>query len=715
MAALRLDGSQKGRFIALEGDTDIISTQLRLLPPSQKILVLPSLLESVTPDVEDHIFDARTFIRNLQTSVTQRTETARSFLQSSTATQPRLVFAVHGSVGARAACISKIATHITNGGVEEAEVIFNDIVKDGVAGLSILDKSFVDISEPPKHEGNVDETAEPIKTSKGAISEAPAANDAALADPEAGANSDSVPVGPYALKVIRKHLAMDAVRNREQLPLRTRRSLTKKEVGTHEATIDQNGDEIVTTVLTVPDRRIKLVPRPATAGFFSTLPAPPRSAGDLIPRPSKLRIDDDVPDLVSPDIASPGEESAISFPQTPVVIYGEACLVEVEPSLSATTLRKAKSVDRLYQQRRDRGLEPTLSPRPLKIMKSTSHLQKGPSGASGSSIDLTDDFLRLPRTTFVKASGTTIRRSPPGSNASLSSSGSSPKIPDPATFVSRGTDAGDMQAERLADTIAVFQLMEDMVIVFDSDGMCPVFNSVVQSYKDGMYPMLSLSHTATPSDSMSRLASDVPHARSLKRTSTSSLRVGVDHEVRSTSPSTAETDDPGYAPGHQYDPYATDACNQVGAMQLLPHTYGKAVKGPIGPPTPPTDNTPPRSVKGEDETVQKFLHFSPLNYNNAVNVQNSFRDLLGIHFPTEENYSQYYYPPALDAERLWKPLFKIDENTKKGNVGDTVDQIVAFGSEEGVRKEFFNQTCGQIERLGTKRDGQNRSGKLDIR
>jgi hypothetical protein len=45
----------------------------------------------------------------------------------------------------------------------------------------------------------------------------------------------------------------------------------------------------------------------------------------------------------------------------------------------------------------------------------------------------------------------------------------------------------------------------------------------------------------------------------------------------------------------------------------------------------------------------------------------------------------------------------------------TVDQIIALGCEDGVKNDFFVKISGQVERLGSKRDGLNRGGKLDIR
>lgn len=123
-----------GKLVSLEGDVETISTQLRLLPPSQKILVLPSLLENIST-TDKHSFKPRAYIREVHEAYTGRIETARSFLETSTAWHPKLVLMNGGSVGARTTCITSICQNLTNGDVEKAEAIFDDIVKDGVAGL----------------------------------------------------------------------------------------------------------------------------------------------------------------------------------------------------------------------------------------------------------------------------------------------------------------------------------------------------------------------------------------------------------------------------------------------------------------------------------------------------------------------------------------------------------------------------------------------------
>lgn len=114
--------------------------------------------------------------------------------------------------------------------------------------------------------------------------------------------------------------------------------------------------------------------------------------------------------------------------------------------------------------------------------------------------------------------------------------------------------------------------------------------------------------------------------------------------------------------------------------------------------------------------IYNFISFSAELSSNAINVQNSFRQLLDVQFPAgEDGYSQFYYQVSPEAERLWKPVFRNDKSTMGGSESRTVDQIIALGREDGVKNDFFVQISGQVERLGSKRDGLSQSGKLDIR
>jgi len=139
------DGSELpyGNMVAVEGNADMVATQLRLLPPSSKILVFPAL-STALPSASAEPFDARKWVSMVHHAFRTRSETARSFLQYSTNMQPRLAFINGGSVGARVECICRIAEQLTNGRIDQAEEIFNDIVKDGVGGIFGPDRSSED-------------------------------------------------------------------------------------------------------------------------------------------------------------------------------------------------------------------------------------------------------------------------------------------------------------------------------------------------------------------------------------------------------------------------------------------------------------------------------------------------------------------------------------------------------------------------------------------
>lgn len=92
-----------GRLIALEGDTEMLATQLRLLPQSEKFLVIPSMNE-VFPANKN--FDPRSYVRAVHLAFEDRIERAQTFLSSGTSAHPRLVFMNGGSASARSMCIS---------------------------------------------------------------------------------------------------------------------------------------------------------------------------------------------------------------------------------------------------------------------------------------------------------------------------------------------------------------------------------------------------------------------------------------------------------------------------------------------------------------------------------------------------------------------------------------------------------------------------------
>ena len=310
----------EGKLVALEGDIETISTQLRLLPPSQKILVLPSLLGNIAK-AEKHSFKPRAYVREVHEAYASRIETARTFLESSTTSHPRLVLMNGGSVGARTACISTICRNITNGNVERAEAVFNDIVKGGVAGLLTLedeDAEYAQSNDGNESTAKTTEKAEEreedptVKAMKAADSLD--RETAALQEDSVGDDSEVTIVTP-----------VEDGNEAEQ-----EASSESPEKALLRATEAAYQDDIRTTEITIPDRKDALSDGLSTFGGAG--PHTPFSAATYLTAPNSHTSVEDEDDDYDTDLHSPGDDM-FSVPPTPRVVYGEACVVDVQAAL----------------------------------------------------------------------------------------------------------------------------------------------------------------------------------------------------------------------------------------------------------------------------------------------------------------------------------------------------------------------------------------------
>ena len=698
-----------GKLVALEGDIDTISTQLLLLPSSQKILVVPSLLDNLPQIPTKDSFDARELVRDVHAAFTERTETARAFLQSSTSAHPKLVFMNGGSVSAHTMCIAKICENITNGEIGEAKAIFNEIVKDGIAGL--MKQGEADQEEDQNESTNIGSTTNTTIVEEGvedpslrAMKAADSLDrETAALQSESDLRTDENLAGNTAIGIL--EIQKSCPRNQMGGEAQGCASGAKESVFTN-----QHGNEIVRTVVTMPCRHTSLQAKRGTFGP-RYIPQAPFTAPANYSSAFKRQIEDDDYEY-DQDIVSPGDDALFSVPPTPGVIYGEACIVDMQSAAPRNSLKRVKSVDRFYPSNA-RFHEAILSPRSLKHTISESFLGDRPvtSGGRIPRESSYSDFQTLPKTTFVRASETTIRKSPTSSSAR--SSTSSATTAAPRAFVDRGTDAGELLEEESAQSpeysevdpfTPVFAVVEDLIIHFTADTSNDIFESCIRSYKDESYPVfpqskVSIEEPARSPSYVSSLSSNSPGI--------------LVPPLRPTSYSTAETDDSGYHTRTGYDPYAPNYGYPPDIKQPQRDNLERADSAvrdvePLSPIMTP--HSEPTGI------AHKFIEFSPVNSINVISVHNSLRSVLNVHFPAGENgYSQYYYSVSPKADRLWKPVFRNDDTASIGNEGRTVDQIIAFGYEEGVRTDFFDQVSGQVENLGIKRGGLSRSGKLDIR
>jgi hypothetical protein len=613
--------------------------------------------------------------------------------------QPRLVFLNGGSVNARATCIKRICENITNGEVREAEIIFNEIVKDGVAGLmksEAVAEEEIGLNDPDPVNGEQSQKVEEkeegpsVKAMKAADSlelEIAELQEDRVEDSAVERNGDGPTGNPGD-----ESSAQEVVGVQDNL-------LTSA-----------NGDNIVRTVVMLSNKDERTRQKrntfgpgsqnntPTTTTFTATTPY----TAALSNRTEEDGYDYDCDDDYDPDLVPLGNDSFVSGPPTPRVVYGEACVVDVASLTPKRTTRKVKSFDRFFPSNSGYADWSSISPTQVRHAKSAYHLARpGTSNGRMQKDENSGGFQTLSTTTFMKASTTLIKKSST-SGESRSSSISTPRI---NVYVDRGTDAEEILMEAGATIIKseevppfqpVFGVVEDLVIHFAHDIPNDIFEYVISTYKNGSYPILPRAPES---------GSECPVSpESVNR---------EESTIRPRSHLTAETDDDGFHRRHEFDPYADNNYPEgVNQWPLKNKSSQTEISGwNLEPPTPSL--TPPPTAHGLSE---KFCEFSPMNPNSVIGIQNSLRSLLNLHFPAGGNgYTQYYFPVSPETERLWKPVFRNDENASIGNEGRTVDQIIALGCEEGVKKDFFAQVSGQIEKLGMKRDGLNRSSKIDLK
>ncbi|KAH6670130.1 hypothetical protein B0J14DRAFT_111888 [Halenospora varia] len=690
-----------GTVVAVEGGSHTVSTQLRLLPPSQKILVLPSFSDSIPETPENQCFDARAFIRDVYIAFSERAETARSFMGSSTSAQPRLVFMNGGTVCARATCISRISEKIANGNIAEAEIIFNEIVQDGVAGL--LEKEEVQEETPTEYEDVKEEITADEIVQRPQDPIVKAMQDAEKLDRETAElqqegeiHGDSFHI-PEEVPIALKAELRDSVAS---MPRFQSDSGTTAE---RNVLFSSRGDDIKRTILTVRNRSSIIGPRHILGRRYSI-----NSTYDA--RLSYIAAITHQAGMMD-DYDADFDDTFLSRPPSPGAVYGEACLVDVQTALPEKEVKRGKSFDRFYPS--NSRIQERASKQTPHLRHTTSALNLG--GRPASTIETSDrGFTKLPRRAFIKASEMTIKRSPTSARSSSSSTASG-QISMQHGYVDRGTDAiYDFAVKEPADDtevefVPVFPLVEDFVIHFSNTKQNAVLESVIRSYKNATYPIFP---------SFPKAYSDVPPSpvslSNSEHNGNVSKTAKPDSGLRPDSRLTAESDGPRYQTRHSYDPYSSDNHYPAGIQQLLlPRNKLLRADSGVQMPDPPTPSRTPQPLSNQNS--EKFVEFSPLTTGNAISTQNSLRQLLSVYLPARENgFSQHCYPVAPEAERLWKPVFRNDDSSSIGNEGRTVDQIVAFGSEVGVRKEFFNQISGHVERLGMKKEGVSRSAKLDI-
>ncbi|ATY60962.1 gastric mucin [Cordyceps militaris] len=125
-------------IVALEGAPKFVTTQLRLLPSTPQILILPALSTYITTTLPSFldVYDPVQHLRQVNAAMKRRHRDAQAFLRHSAADGPRLVFMDGGAASARALCLGALMQHETAGDRAAAEALLGRLTRRGLGGLA---------------------------------------------------------------------------------------------------------------------------------------------------------------------------------------------------------------------------------------------------------------------------------------------------------------------------------------------------------------------------------------------------------------------------------------------------------------------------------------------------------------------------------------------------------------------------------------------------
>ncbi|KAI1873812.1 uncharacterized protein JN550_003081 [Neoarthrinium moseri] len=697
-----------GSIVALEGSRDTVSTQLRLLPSSPKILVLPPLQHFMKEEDVELPFDARSFILKIHEACSARAEMAHSFLQESSPDDKRLVFMNGGTSNAQMSCLSAISQHTTGGDIVKAERIFKGLVSDGVAGLHMQCDSRTSPG-PYRHGGNKHKVSGEAAAGHGdPASEAMKAAEALYqetASLQPNSDTDLASIKHTRSMSVPLRRIMDDVDDGAPFYIF---GASHEDDEAHSIARTSGGTLRDLNVLDLADSR---TPSPSSIR--------PRTAAedrwrDRTVVPSSPSCTGMPYDLATPQLDSFGSKLSLrggtfgSLPGTPGVFYGEAYLVDVRSSPARKTPqrhRRIRSIDRVYAGAiRNQDISVTSVSQSLAFItheRSVSNPVPNTRKESVEPLPLRSKFYyEASNTESMKPSKTTVRKPPPtrldlGKSASARRSGIYvDKGTNPEThLVAKGTWAGGsrigsgegfgLDADLLFETI--LPMVEDLVIHLKDEVQDSLLESVIKGFKNGSFPVLP-SQSRCESPSMVGMSFLV-----------------TDQSIASPAPSD----------GSHYDPFASHEYYAI-SQALGPPQEGSNKRGSAIMDAPPTPaQTPPPSTVVVDKS---FHEFATTDCSTAVCVQNSLRSILNIYFsPEQVGYHQFNFPLLPELSSVWKPVFRETEDGSPRRNRGKIDLLLAIGTQKGVTREFLSAITSSLERLGTKSSGARRSGRLDLR
>lgn len=677
-----------GGLVAFEGATDIISTQLRLLPTSPQISILPPIQNYLDETNTDELFDAKKFIKRAHRALVARNEAALSFLRGSTPSNKKLVFMNGGTASAYALCVKTIAEHETNGDFSQARFLFDNVIKHGLPGL---DDDFAHPSGPSSYDyldvPDVDPTFRAMRAAE--------ALDRRTANLQPSTDIDlTITTRPRSMS-----LPMCSYDDRfgDAAPFYVF-GLKKPGHGTSD---DQ--DDIGTPGPGAPFLSVEsAADQPSTGGAdesaavlfskgntgFPT--APPSCSGEAY---EPILDQSPLSPFANPAMEMLSPRSQFSIQSSDPVILGQASIVRMRPVAHKPMLTRTKSLDQLY-----RGS--------IQSCDDVAHLQSQPPVAHWEGLPSEHRYSYVeacPRTPASALFSITRHDRP----RSLLAQGNWPPFrlsPVPSvkkqktSYVDRGTDAASIpQPDPPFQPVLPFT--EDLVIHLKDGKPDHSFDSIMRTFRSGTYPLTP----PAQSDSSSHYEDDDDLSGPDTPVYPSTGLAGVANNASAIEPPKSPEVD-------EYDPFTyQEAPPQPAKLFRLDH--------PASAPALPTPAPAPSFPASSHEQIDKFRDCDIRHCKTAVAIQNSLRSILNLYFPPgDQGYHHFHFSllPEMGGG-LWKPVFRDADSGSPRTDNRRIDQVLAIGSQRGIKKSYLSGISSQLERLGKKPGEVSRSGRLDFR
>lgn len=707
-----------GSLVAFEGPQDMISTQLRLLPSSPGILILPPFEHYVKEEDPGLPFDARAQILRTHEACDARTQVAHAFLRESTSENKRLVFMNGGTASAQLSCISAISKYETDGDMSKAEMVFNEHIQNGIAGLKRRNRRQNEAVVALNSDNTIDSDRREYEGPDDPISKAMRAADAL--DLETAFLQDTQEFGltakirPRSISVPNLP-AMDDLSNAVPFYFFGSPENAEKASPTGVVGDNQNGYVEKWRAMTADEDQLT---------DPNTTPESPSCASEVHPyertRPTSA--------------VGPPRTRVESMPTSPIRM-GEIP-IDIRPSTSPTH-KRIKSVDVIYAPDiRNQDISISNAPQshiakldePLWIQENireryTDSLKK-PNRRSGFHGGLPDPaFVKHNRALVRKylPPPLSFRSKGPGPLASYVRQSMYPSgkrayrgtvtepVPNSPKTETRNTRplsnmGGDFELDSSESFQTVFPMAEDLVIHFRCNEGEPTLDAMIEAFKQGVYPI-----SMPPLLLEAKADTDQPPTPT-----TRDSRKPDDRDIHD-DPRVMHEPIPVYNPD-EFDPFVAHG-NYLWPPTATHHSKQYTIdqsENSVGiSPLPTLARAPsPRTNIAPDKL---FHDFDTRECKTAICIQNSLRSILNIYFPSEHmGCYQYHFPLLPELSSFWRPVFQeittdVPKTTRK------IDLILAIGAQKSADRGLLGSISCSLEKLGRETNGESRSGRLDLR